>query len=38
MESIEQLTIGGFPLSRMQELSRSAHASYIPAKPFSHLV
>jgi hypothetical protein len=39
MESIKQLAIGSFlPLSRMQELSQSAHASYIPANPFSHLV
>jgi len=39
MESIKQLTIGGFlPLPRVEELSQSAHASYIPAKPFSYLV
>jgi hypothetical protein len=39
MQSIDGLTLESFlPLSRMNELSKSAHASYIGARPFPHIV
>jgi Rps23 Pro-64 3,4-dihydroxylase Tpa1-like proline 4-hydroxylase len=39
MQSVQGLTIQSFlPLSRMHELAKSAHVSYINAKPFPHIV
>jgi len=39
LQGIPNLTIGRFlPLSRMHEVSLSAHSSYIQAKPFPHIV
>src|SRR5882762_8479776 len=39
MLSVQNMTLDSFlPLSRMKELSASAHSSYINARPFPHIV
>jgi Rps23 Pro-64 3,4-dihydroxylase Tpa1-like proline 4-hydroxylase len=39
MQSLQNLGIDSFlPLSRMKDLEKSAHASYMNAKPFPHIV
>jgi 2OG-Fe(II) oxygenase superfamily len=39
MQFIKDLTLESFlPLSRMNELAKSAHSSYVNAKPFPHIV
>jgi hypothetical protein len=39
MQAMNELTIGSFlPLSRMREVSETAHSTYMNAKPFPHIV
>src|ERR1022692_3961633 len=39
MRSVSDLTINSFlPLKRMQEISASAHTTYLTAKPYPHVV
>jgi hypothetical protein len=39
MQAVNELTIGSFlPLSRMREVSETAHSTYMNAKPFPHIV